>query len=801
MARKIKKVAVIGSGIMGGGIAALFASAGIETLLLDIIPFDLKDDEKENSIARNRIVKAGLDTVLMSHPPLFMQSKDIDRITIGNLDDDFHKISECDWIIEVVVENIKIKQDLFKRIVKVRKKGAIVSTNTSGLPLKTLSKGRNLEFRQHFLGTHFFNPVRYMKLLEIIPGADTLSEVLEFISDFGERVLGKGIVWAKDTPNFVGNRIGVQGMVKSMQLMLEDGLTIPEVDALFGPVMGRPKTAMFKTSDLVGLDTLGHVAKNTHELIVDDEARESFVLPEFVDRMIEKNLLGKKTGGGFYKTDLTPEWKKVRKVIDPATLEYSEYEVPDFPCLADAKKAKSLRDKIKTVVYGDDKGSWFAWKVVAHNLIYSANRIPEIAGSIVEIDNAMKWGFNLEMGPFETWDAIGVKRSIKKMDKEGFKIPESILKMLESGHTSFYKTKNGKVFFYDFVTENYKELVVSEKIVSLNALRSAGKTAKRCDSASLIDLGNDVFCLEFNTKMNTLNLEIVEFFYDALDYVDTNGAGLVIGNQAGGMPGVFSAGADLKEMTGAIKEKRYSEIEGLIDQLHDVLQKARYSGFPVVAAPYGITLGGGCEICLSVDRIVAHAELYMGLVEIGVGLIPAGGGCLNLWKKFMGMLPEVVTDVDLSKLFIPIFMNIAMAKVSSSAADARANGFLGPEDRIVFNRDYQIGEAKKEVLNMSEAGYSPPVKRKIKVLGQAAQGMINAEIFNMAQGRFVTEHDTFLAKRIAAVISGGDVRENSEIDEEVILQLEKEAFIDFLKEEKTVARIEHMLKTGKPLRN
>jgi len=801
MIRKVKQVAVIGSGIMGGGIAALFAGAGIETLLLDIIPFDLKDDEKENPTARNRIVKAGLDTVLMSRPSLLMQSKDIDRITIGNLDDDFHKIAECDWVIEVVVENIKIKQDLFKRIAKVGKKGAIVSTNTSGLPLKTLSKGRSLEFRQHFLGTHFFNPVRYMKLLEIIPGADTLPEVLEFISDFGERVLGKGIIRAKDTPNFVGNRIGVQGMVRSMQLMLEDGLTIPEVDALFGPVMGRPKTAMFRTSDLVGLDTLGHVAKNTHELIVDDEARESFVLPEFVDRMIEKNLLGKKTGGGFYKTDLTPEWKKIRKVIDPATLEYAEYEAPDFPCLGDAKKAKSLRDKIRTVVYGDDKGSRFALKVVAHNLIYSANRIPEIADSIVEIDNAMKWGFNMEMGPFETWDAIGVKRSIKKMDKEGFKVPESILKMLESGHTSFYKTQNGKVFFYDFAAEDYRELVVSEKIVSLNALRSAGKTAKRCDSASLIDLGDDVFCLEFNTKMNTLNLEIVEFFYDALDHVDTNGAGLVIGNQAGGMPGAFSAGADLKEMTTAIKEKRYSEIESLIDQLHDVLQKARYSDFPVVAAPYGITLGGGCEICLSVDRVVAHAELYMGLVEIGVGLIPAGGGCLNLWKKFIGMLPEVVTDVDLSKLFIPVFMNIAMAKVSSSAADARANGFLGPEDRIVFNRDYQIGEAKKEVLNMFEAGYSPPVKRKIKVLGQAAQGMINAEIFNMAQGKFVTEHDAFLAKRIASVIGGGDVRENSEIDEEVILQLEKEAFIDFLKEEKTVARIEHMLKTGKPLRN
>ncbi|MBW1840844.1 MAG: enoyl-CoA hydratase/isomerase family protein [Deltaproteobacteria bacterium] len=801
MMRKIKNVAVIGSGVMGGGIAAHLASAGIETLLLDIVPFDLSDDEKNDPMARNRIVKAGLDTVLMSSPALLMQKKDADRMAIGNLEDDFDRIANCDWIVEVVVENLKIKQDLFKRIETVRKKGAIVSSNTSGLPLKAMSEGLSLEFKQHFLGTHFFNPVRYMKLLEVIRGEETLPEIFEFMSEFGERVLGKGIVWAKDTPNFVGNRIGVQGMVKSMQLMLEDGLTIPEVDALFGPAMGRPKTAMFKTSDLVGLDTLGHVAKNTYELVVDDEARDSFRLPEFIGKMIEKNLLGKKTGGGFYKTDLTPEWKRIRKVIDPETLEYAEYDPPDFPCLAEAKAAKTLPEKIKAVVYGDDKGAGFAWKVVADNLIYAANRIPEIADTIVEIDRAMTWGFNLEMGPFETWDAIGVKTSVVKMEKEGFDVPEKVKKMIESGHASFYKTEDGKVFFYDFETGAYRERQTSEKVISLDSLRSAGKTVKKCDSASLIDLGDDVFCFEFNTKMNILNTEVVAFAHDVFDYVDANGAGLVIGNQAGGMPGAFSAGADLTEMTTAIKEKRYSEVEALIDQLHAGVQKARYSNFPVVAAPYGMTLGGGCEICLSADKIVAHTDLYMGLVEIGVGLIPAGGGCLNLWKKFLDAVPEAVTDMDLAKLFIPVFMNIAMAKVSMSAAEARANGFLGPVDRIVFNRDYLIGEAKKEVLNMRDAGYAPPVKRKVKVLGQAAQGMINAEIFNMAEGKFVTEHDAFLAKRIAYVISGGDVRENSEIDENVILQLEKEAFIDFLKEEKTIARIEHMLKTGRPLRN
>jgi 3-hydroxyacyl-CoA dehydrogenase len=786
---------------MGGGIAALLAGAGIKTLLLDIVPFDLKDEGKDDPAARNRIVKAGLDTVLMSSPSLLMQKKDVDRITIGNLEDDFDKIADCDWIVEVIVENLKIKQDLFKRIETLRKADTIVSSNTSGLPLKAMSEGLSQDFKQHFLGTHFFNPVRYMHLLEIIAGEETLPEVLEFIADFGERILGKGIVWAKDTTNFVGNRIGVQGIVKAMQLMLEDGLTIPEMDALFGTAMGRPKTAMFKTSDIVGLDTLGHVARNTFELVVDDEQRDSFVLPEFIEKMIQEKLLGTKTGAGFYKTELTPEWKKIRKVIDPQTLEYAEYDPAGFECLVNAQKAKTLPDKIKAILYGDDKGAKTAWKVVASNLIYATNRIPEISDTIVEIDNAMKWGFNFEMGPFETWDAIGLEASVEKMENEGFAVPEKVKQMLLAGNTSFYKSENGKAFAYDLVTENYKKVVVSENIVSLKALKGADKVAKTCASASLVDLDDGVFCLEFLTKMNTLNKEILEFVFEVLDYVNKNGLGLVIGNQAGGMPGAFSAGADLTEMAGAMKEKRYSDIGAMIEQLHQGFQGIRYSTFPVVAAPYGMALGGGCEICLAADKIVAHAELYMGLVEIGVGLLPAGGGCLNLWKKFLNTIPEAVTDVDLAKFFVPVFMSIAMAKVSMSAAEARANGFLGPKDRIVFNRDYLIGEAKKEVLAMVDGGYAPPVKRPIKVLGQAAQGMINTEIFNLLSGKFVTEYDAFLAKRIAYVISGGDVRDNSEVEEDVILKLEKEAFIDFIKEEKTLARIEHMLKTGKPLRN
>jgi 3-hydroxyacyl-CoA dehydrogenase len=801
MTRKIRQAAVIGSGIMGGGIAALLAGAGIKTLLLDIVPFDLTDAEKEDPTARNRIVKTGLDAVLMSHPSLFMQKKDVDRITIGNLEDDFDKISSCDWIVEVVVENLKIKQDLFKRIDTKRKTGAIVSSNTSGLPLKAMSEGLSLDFKQHFLGTHFFNPVRYMHLLEIIAGEETLPEVIEFMTDFGERILGKGIVMAKDTPNFVGNRIGVQGMVKAMQVMLEDGLTIPEVDALFGTAMGRPKTAMFKTCDLVGLDTLGHVAKNTYELVVDDEQRDSFILPEFVDNMIEKGLLGKKANSGFYKTDLTPEWKKIRKVIDPKTFEYSEYEPADFPCLAEAKKAKTLSEKIKAVVYGKDKGAAYAWKVVANGLIYAANRMSEISDTIVEIDNAMKWGFNFEMGPFETWDAIGLEASVEKMEKDGFQVPAKIKQMITAGNTAFYKTENGKRFAYDFTTENYIEVITSKNIVSLNALKGADKVVKSCASASLIDLDDGVYCLEFHTKMNALNKEIIDFQHEAMEHVDANGSGLVIGNQAGGMPGAFSAGGDLFFMAGLAKEGKFSDIDAFLKEAQDGIQKGRYSTFPVVAAPYGMTLGGGCEVCLGADRIVAHAELYMGLVEIGVGLLPAGGGCLNLWKKFISTIPDPVTDVDHAKFFVPVFMSIAMAQVSMSAAEARANGFLGPKDRIVFNRDYLIGEAKKEVLKMVDEGYAPPVKRPIKVLGQAAQGMIDVEIFNMLKGKFITEYDAFLARRIAYVISGGDIRDNSTVEEDLILKLEREAFVDFWKEEKTIARVEHMLKTGKPLRN
>lgn len=801
MVRKIKQAAVIGSGVMGGGIAALLASAGIRTVLMDIVPFALSEDEQNDPKARNRIVQAGLDGLKKASPALLMHPKDSDRISIGNLEDDFDQLAHCDWIVEVVVENLEIKRDLFKRIETVRKPDAIVSSNTSGIPLKSMSEGLSSGFRQHFLGTHFFNPVRYMSLLEIIPGEETSQELLDFMSEFGERRLGKTIVWAKDTPNFVGNRIGVQGFVRTTQLMLEEGMSVPEVDALFGPSMGRPRTAMFKTIDLVGLDTLVHVAKNTYELVVDDESRDHLIMPDFLHEMVTKNLLGKKTQAGFYKTDLTPEWKKIRKVIDPKTLEYSEYEKVEFPCLAAAKKAETLPEKMQAIVFGEDKGARFVWRAVSGNLIYSANRIPEIADTIVEIDKAMRAGYNFELGPFEMWDALGVERTVERMKKDGMDVPAPVLKMLQDGNQTFYKTENGRRLYYDFVGNGYKPVEVSDTVISLVNLKADNKTIKSCPSASLIDLGDGVVCCEFHTKMNALNAEIVDFIESIQEWVSDNAVGMVIGNQAGGMPGAFSAGADLAYVLGLVGKGRFDDIEAFVKRGQDGIQRSRYSEFPVVAAPFGLTLGGGSEISLGADRIVAHAELYMGQVEIGVGLIPGGCGCLNLWKKYIQNLPEAVTDLDMTPLFVPVFMNIAMAKISTSAADARAMGFLGPQDRIVFNRDYLIGEAKKEVLKMVAEGYAPPVKRPIPVIGENGQGMIAAQIYNMVEAGYISEHDALLANKVAYVLSGGDMRSKGMVDEDVILALERQVFIELLKNEKTVARIDHMLKTGKPLRN
>ncbi len=802
MTRKIRKAAVIGSGIMGGGIAALLAGAGINVLLLDMVPIDLADKEKTDPAARNRIVQAGLTAALAASPSLFFTKKDAARISTGNLEDDFDKLADCDWIIEVIVENLKIKQNLFKRIEAVRHKDAIVSTNTSGIPLKQISKELSREFKTHFLGTHFFNPARYMHLLEVIPGEETDAGLTAFMTNFCRQRLGKGIVTAKDTPNFVGNRIGVHGIGAIINTMKKAGMTVPEVDAVFNTALGRPKTGIFKTVDIVGLDTMVHVCNNSHDLCPDDEQKKMLILPDFITAMMDKNLLGKKTQAGFYKTELTPEWKLIRKVLNLETMEYEDLVRPTFPCLEAAKKQPTLAGKVKTILTGDDKAARFAWQITAGGFQYAANRIPEIADTLVDIDNAMKWGYNFEMGPFELWDAYGVPEAVARMEEDGLEIPGKIKEMLAKGNKTFYKLDNGIRYFYDFIQADYRAVPVSRHTVSIVAAKGNNKTVLENASASLVDIGDDVFCVEFHTKMNALDARIVDMIGQALEYVERNGAGMVIGNEAGGTPGAFSAGADLAFLSRLCHDKKYTQIDTFLKKAQAGIQQAKYAPFPVVAAPYGMTLGGGCETCLGADRIVAHAELYMGLVEIGVGLLPAGGGTMNLWKKFITALPaKTAKDNNLAKFFVPAFMNIAMASVSASAVQARSSGFLGPVDRIVLNRDNLIGEAKKEVLKMVDDGYVPPLRQKLIVMGNAAQGMVNMEVNNLLSGGFLTEHDAFLAKRIAYVMGGGDVISGTAVDEETILALEREAFIDFCKQEKTIARIDHMLNTGKPLRN
>ncbi|MDY0131216.1 MAG: 3-hydroxyacyl-CoA dehydrogenase NAD-binding domain-containing protein [Desulforegulaceae bacterium] len=803
MTRKIRKAAVIGSGIMGGGIAALLASAGVPTLLLDIVPFDLKDEEKNDPAARNRIVEAGLQATLANKPSLIMTKKDAALISTGNLEDDFDKLADCDWICEVVVENLEIKKQLFERIDGIRKADSIISSNTSGIPLAKISEGRSQGFKEHFLGTHFFNPVRYMHLLELIPDASTKQEVLDYVAWFGEVVLGKGIVWAKDTPNFIGNRIGIQGIGKVFQAIADGKISVSQADALFGPAMGRPRTAIFGTADLVGLDTVVHVANNSYDLCPDDEMRDIVKVPAYVEKLVADGKLGNKTKQGFYKRGKDESGKRFKHQLNVVTGEYEAFEKASFPCLEEAKKKETLEEKVKAIIWGDDEGAKFAWDCTANAFTYSANRIPEIADSLVEIDNAMKWGYGWEVGPFECWDAIGVKESVERMEKEGLPVSENVKKMLAAGNDTFYKMVDGKRQYYDFASGSYKDVPGNKNAISLPAAKADNKVVKTCASASLIDLGDDIFCVEFHTKMNALNREIIEFMNGCQEYLDANARGVVIGNQAGGMPGAFSAGADLAYVSGLIHDKKWTEIEDFLKLAHDTTLASKYSSVPVVAAPFGLALGGGCETCLGANKIVSHSELYMGLVEIGVGLLPAGGGCTNLYRKMVEALPAgTAKTLDLTKIYIDTFMAIGMAKVSMSAAQAVGIGFLHPwKDRIVFNRDLLIGEAKKEALAMAEAGWTPPMKTDLPVVGNSGSGMVTAELYNMANGLFLSEYDAFLATRIAYVIAGGDVNYGTKVSEEHVLRLEREAFVDFCKEEKTLARIDHMLKTNKPLRN
>ncbi len=792
MGYKIKKAVVLGAGTMGAGIAAHLANVGIPVLLLDIPAKEGPD--------RNAIVRGGFERALKSKPPAFYHKSFAELIEIGNFEDDMPKIHDADLIIEAVLEQLDVKRKLFLEVEKYRRPGSIVATNTSGISINKIAEGFSDDFRKHFIGMHFFNPPRYMKLLEIIPGKDTLKEVVDFVADFGERVLGKGIVYAKDTPNFIANRIGTFGMMYTLKLMEELKMTVEEVDAITGKAVGRPKMATFRLADLVGVDILYHVALNVYENAPNDEMRDIFKPPQWLERMLQEKLLGDKTKAGFYKK-ATINGKKVNLVLDLETFQYREPAKPTFPSLEMAKTEEDIKNRLRIMCYGKDKASIFTWKSISALLIYSANRIPEIADDIVQIDNAMKWGFNWELGPFEIWDAIGVRKSVERMEKEGMVVPNKVKRMLEKNAESFYKEENGVVYYWDFATESYKEVPTKPEIINLAILKRNNRVIKENADASLIDLGDGVLCLEFHTKMNALGAGILQMLEEALEEVDKNHLGLVIANQGQH----FSAGANLAIILSAIQEEEWDEIDYMVRAFQKATMSMKLFEKPIVSAPFNITVGGGCEFCLHTHRIRAHAELYMGLVEVGVGLVPAGGGTKEMLLRLVdSYVPEDMPRgvvVDPFPHLRRALETIAMAKVSSSAYEAKEMGFLKECDSISVNRDYLIYEAKQVVLNLVKEGFKPPRVRKVKMTGRDGFSFLKMLIYNMQVGGWISEHDAKIATWIAKILTGGDVLPGTVMTEWDILDLEREAFLSLCGEPKTKDRIVHMLTTGKPLRN
>ena len=799
---KIRRVAVLGAGVMGSGIAAHLANAGIPSLMLDIVPPALGDDDRKKGLTekdpafRNRFAANGLEAIRKSRPALLYSGKDLGLISIGNFDDDLPKAAECDWIVEVVTENLAIKKALYDRIEAVWKAGTVVTSNTSGISISRMMEGRSKEFRRHFLVTHFFNPVRYMKLLELVPGEDTDPEILRGIAEFGERRLGKGIVFGKDTPNFIGNRIGVFAMMYAMHAMVEDGLTIEEVDRILGPATGRPKSAAFGTADLIGIDTALHVSDNVYSNLPDDPQRETFLPPPFVSEMVKRGWLGRKAKGGFFKMEGKGEEKKMF-VLDYQALDYRPTTKVSYPSLDAAKGEDDVGARIRKVTEGDDKAAAYAWKVLSETLLYSAKRIPEIADDVFNIDNAIKWGFNWSLGPFETWDAIGVAESVSRMRKEGKKIPENVEKMLADGNASFYRRKDGELSYYDFGSAAYVPAPVSPDVIFLPALKDRNKVVRRNQGATLIDIGDGVLCLEFHTKMNAIDGDTLSMMNEGVALAEKEFAGMVIANHAEN----FCVGANLMLVYMEAQNKNFANIETMIRELQNSCMRLRYSEKPVVAAPAGMTLGGGAEICLGADRIRAAAETYMGLVEVGVGLLPAGGGTKEMVIRHLDGIPDGVA-ADPLPFLRKAFETVGMAKVATSAKEARELGFLRPWDRISIQRDILIQEAKNTVLAMNREGYEMPRPRTdIALPGRSEFSTFAYALYAMRVAGQISEYDERLGRKIAFVMTGGDIPRGTRLSEQDLLDLEREAFLSLCGEEKTQARIQYMLMKGKPLRN
>ena len=794
--RSINKIAIIGSGIMGSGIACHFANIGVKVLLLDIIPNELNDKEKslglslEDKAVRNRIVNNSLKNAFKSKPSPIYSQKFSNRISTGNIEDDLHKIKDADWIMEVVVEKLVIKKKVFDKIEKYRSKGTIISSNTSGIPIKFMSEGRSEDFQRHFCGTHFFNPARYLKLFEIIPGPKTDNNVINFLNIYSEKFLGKTPVIAKDTPAFIGNRIGIFGIQSLFHIVQSLNLSIEEVDKLTGPVIGRPKSATFRTVDVVGLDTLVHVANGIYKNCPNDEAHNLFKLPDFISKMLENKWLGSKSGQGFYKK----EGKKIN-VLDLKTLEYKDKKRVRFETLEQTKSIENIIDRFKILVNGKDKAGEFYRKNFAAMFAYVSNRIPEISDDLYKIDDAMKAGFGWEHGPFKIWDAVGVSFGLDLIKKEGLSAAKWVSDMIDNDIDNFYSIKDGISFFYNLSDKKHVKIPGQDAFIILDNIRESKEVFKN-SGVVIEDLGDGILNCEFRSKMNTIGGDVLNGLNKAVDLAEKNYQGLVIGNQGAN----FSVGANIGMIFMMAVEQEYDELNAAIKYFQDTMMRMRYSSIPTVAAPHGMTLGGGCELSMHADMIVAASETYIGLVEFGVGLIPGGGGSKEMAMRASDSFQK--NDVELN-ILQEYFLTIGMAKVSTSGYEAFDLGILQKgKDKIIVNKDRQLATAKAYAKLMNYQGYTKPIKRSdIKVLGKQALGMFLVGTDSMQASKYISQHDQKIANKLAYVMAGGDLSEPSMVSEQYLLDIEREAFLSLCTERKTLERIQHMLKTGKPLRN
>jgi 3-hydroxyacyl-CoA dehydrogenase len=806
MTYRVHKAAVLGAGTMGAAIAAHLANVGVPCYLLDIVPPELTADEKARGLSlkdlevRNRFARDGLQRCLKARPANFFVEDGARLITIGNLEDNFEWVGQVDWVIEAVVERLEIKQRLMARIDEVRRPSTIVSTNTSGIPVAQIAEGRSPGFQAHFLGTHFFNPPRYLKLLEIIPTARTSPEVIAFLRAFCEVELGKGVVICKDTPNFIANRVLSIAGSMAMNYALDQGYSVEEVDAITGPAMARPKTATFRLNDLVGIDVLAHVAENLYKAIPLDPYREELVHPKataLIRTMIDRKWLGNKTDQGFYKKVET-DGKREFRALDLKTLDHRTPDEPRFASIGAGRDIEDPAERIGKLANADDRAGQYAWYVLSRLAVYAASVVPEISDDILSIDRACRWGFMWELGPFETWDALGVRRSADRLKAEGVSLPGWVESMLAAGFESFYQRQDGRaVGFYDPTTKGYRPLPEDPRVISLAALKAAGKELSRNDSGSLIDIGDDVLLLEFHSKANSLDDDIFNLALEALEKLNQEAwVGLVIGNEGKH----FCVGANIFGIAVAAQQGEFDFIDGAIRKMQGLLQAIRFSAKPVVVAPFGMTLGGGCEMVMAAPRVVASAETYIGLVEVGVGLIPAGTGSKEIVRRIISSAMQIPNSLALPALQ-QAFEQVGLAKVATSAAEARQMRILGERDRIVMNPDHLLAEAKAEVLAMAEAGYRPQTPARVYAAGRDAFAALQVALSQMQEGRYASEHDVRIGRQLGYVLCGGELSEGQWMDEAYFLNLERQAFLNLCREPKSIERIWYMLQNNKPLRN